>query len=128
MRYGIRQKDLAEMLGYEQSYISALEIGTKGPPTEALVSKLGDELNLGEGERAALRTAVQESQRKYVLPNDAPDDVFRMCSELWAGLENLHPAQVQMIREVIHLKDQLMTFRRPEQGRVYRRQKEVAEM
>ena len=37
LRHQIRQSELAELLGYEQSYISALEIGAKGPPTEEFV-------------------------------------------------------------------------------------------
>lgn len=37
LRHQIRQAELAELLGYEQSYISALEIGAKGPPTEEFV-------------------------------------------------------------------------------------------
>jgi transcriptional regulator with XRE-family HTH domain len=40
MRHGIRQAELAEALGYEQSYISALEVGLKGPPTEVFVERL----------------------------------------------------------------------------------------
>jgi predicted transcriptional regulator len=34
MRLEIRQAELAALVGYEQSYISALEVGLKGPPTE----------------------------------------------------------------------------------------------
>ena len=40
MRHEIRQSELAELLGYEQSYISALEIGAKGPPTPEFIEKL----------------------------------------------------------------------------------------
>jgi predicted transcriptional regulator len=35
LQHQIRQSELAELLGYEQSYISALEVGIKGPPTES---------------------------------------------------------------------------------------------
>lgn len=40
MRHNIRQSELAERLGYEQSYISALEIGLKGPPGPDFVDRL----------------------------------------------------------------------------------------
>lgn len=33
MRYGIRQRDLAERMGYETGYFSALEVGIKGTTT-----------------------------------------------------------------------------------------------
>ncbi len=128
MRYGIRQTDLAAMLGYEQSYVSAVEIGTKGPPTEEFVGKLVKVLELGEEECKALDLAVRESQRKYVIPNDASTDTFRMCSELFSELQNLHPAQIEMIRNVIGLRRKLDATPRPELGRVRRQRREVAEM
>jgi predicted transcriptional regulator len=34
MQHGICQTVLADMIGYEQTYISALEVGKKGPPTQ----------------------------------------------------------------------------------------------
>lgn len=115
-------------MGYEQSYISALEIGTRGPPTDEFVAKLVDVLKLDEEEQTALRRAVQESARRYILPNNAPTEVFRMYAELWEGQEQLHPAQIQMIREVIRLKDSIANTVRPGPGRVIRRQEREAEM
>lgn len=40
MRHGVRQVELAERIGYEQSYISALEAGAKGPPTPEFIDRL----------------------------------------------------------------------------------------
>jgi len=40
MRLEIRQAELAELVGYEQSYISALEVGLKGPPTQEFITRL----------------------------------------------------------------------------------------
>jgi transcriptional regulator with XRE-family HTH domain len=128
MRYGIRQLDLANLLGCEQSFISSLEIGSRGPPTDEFVTRLIDALNLEGEELAALLQSVQESKRKYVLPSSAPTDVYRMCAELWADMDRLHPAQVQMIREVIRLKDRITNVAPPERGRVVRQQTKEAEM
>jgi transcriptional regulator with XRE-family HTH domain len=128
MRYGIRQADLAQMLGYEQSYISALEIGVKGPPTEEFLDRLIRGLKLGEEEQAALKAAAQESKRKYFLPAGISVDAYRMCSELFRQLQDLHPAQIQMIRNVIGLRRQLGIAPGPDHGRVRRMQKEIAEM
>jgi transcriptional regulator with XRE-family HTH domain len=127
MRHGIRQSDLAAMLGYEQSYVSALEIGTKGPPTEEFVSKLTSVLELNDEDRNLLAIAVRESQRKYVIPVDASAEAFRMYRDLWDSLVDLHPTQMQIIRDVIRLKKQLVVGSPPEQGRIQRRRKEVAE-
>lgn len=127
-RHGLRQGELAVRLGYEQSYISALELGTKGPPTDEFVSKLIQVLDLEIDEQEALLKAIQESQRKYLVPNTAPADVFKLVSELWGALETLHPAQVAMMRDMIHLKSQLQTPCRPDVGRVHRKRREVAKM
>ena len=40
VRHGLRQVELAKLVGYEQSYISALEVGLKGPPTDEFVERL----------------------------------------------------------------------------------------
>ena len=53
MRHGMRQGDLAEAMGYEQTYISALEIGSKGPPTDEFIERAIKALQLGDAEQAA---------------------------------------------------------------------------
>lgn len=127
-RYGIRQHELAESMGYEQSYFSALEIGTKGPPTDEFVGKLIKALELGAEEQLELRLAVKESQRRYVLPGALPTDVYRMCSELMDRLECLHPAQVRMIRDLLRINDTVATPAAIYPRRLVRVRKEVAEM
>lgn len=117
-RYRVSQKELANIIGYEQGYISGLEIGRKGPPNEEFITKLIMGLNLDAIEQKALRQAVQESQRKYMLPGDASVEVFRMIHELWHEMENLHPAQVRMIRDVLHLRNELKVPNRSELGRI----------
>lgn len=128
MRFGIRQTDLARRIGYEQTYLSALEIGTKGPPNDELVDKLIRALSLDDEEQARLKLAVRESRKRYVVPPDMPADIYRMLSELWDSLDSLHPAQVQMIREITRIKEQLNATPMPERGRIVRQQKEVAKM
>ncbi len=100
---GRRQADFAEQLGYEQSYISAIELGTKGPPTEAFIERLVERLNLDDGWESRLRNALEESQRKIVLPNEASESVFRMFNELRRQLETLHPAQIELMQMALRL-------------------------
>lgn len=63
MKYGICQEALADLIGYEQTYISALERGTKGPPTEEFVKKLISKLNLPVDEQNRLQEALAASNR-----------------------------------------------------------------
>ena len=128
-RYRVSQKELAKLIGYEQGYISGLEIGRKGPPNEEFVVALITGLNLGIEERTALRKAVQESQRKYIVPGDASVEAFRMVHELWHEMENLHPAQIRIIRDILYLRNDLSMPNRSEPSRIsHREQTQGAKM
>jgi transcriptional regulator with XRE-family HTH domain len=59
LRYGVRQKDLAEAMGFEQSYVSALELGIKGPPSRDFVDRLARYLRLSADELAGLLSDAQ---------------------------------------------------------------------
>lgn len=54
----LRQRDLACRLGVNQSYISALELGIKGPPPSEFAQQLLVRLNLTEQEFATLVDAL----------------------------------------------------------------------
>lgn len=88
-------------MGYDQGYISGLELGRKGPPTKEFVTKLIVAMNLDENEQAALRQSVEESQRKFVLPGNASTEIYRMMRKLWEELDNLEPAQIRAITEIL---------------------------
>ncbi len=102
--HGLRQGDLAEAIGYEQSYVSALEVGMKGPPPDEFMERLVDRLSLNEDWRERLRAAVELSQRKFVIPNESPEIVFRLCNELRLKIDQLRPQQIELIRLVLQLQ------------------------
>jgi transcriptional regulator with XRE-family HTH domain len=104
-RHKVSQKELANLIGYKQGYISALEVGRKPPTNEDFIAKLIKGLKLDAVEQAALRQAVEESQRNYTLPDNASAEVSRMVNRLWHELENLSPAQIRIISEVAQLRD-----------------------
>lgn len=128
MSYGVRQVELAELLGYEQSYISALEIGTKGPPTQEFIERLIEVLSLSEQQQAELREAADASQRKFVIPSDVPEDVYWLIQDLRRHLNTLRPAEINILREIIKLKDSQAQHMPLPLRRVRSRQKEDAKM
>lgn len=103
-QHGLRQTELAERVGYEQSYISALEIGLKGPPTQEFIDRIAKAMPLSEAEKEKLRAAAQASQRKLVINPDAPTDIYWLLSDLRDEVHHLNAAQVRMIREVLALR------------------------
>lgn len=104
-RYGLRQGELASLVGYEQSYISALEVGLKGPPTIELVERLCEVLSLSSEEKQALYEALGASQRKFTIDLDAREDVYWMFRDLREYLPELSEAQVRVIRDIVRFHD-----------------------
>lgn len=128
MRFGVRQNELAELIGYDQTYISALEIGAKGPPPAEFVRRFSAALNLTEIEQRELHSAVAASHPKLVIDRDAPQEVFWMLARLRDRLPHLHPAQIRMISEIVDFPETLAE-RRPEAiARLKRRRNEEEKM
>jgi transcriptional regulator with XRE-family HTH domain len=105
MRHNIRQSELAELLGYEQSYISALEVGLKGPPTPEFVERMMKTLSLSPQEIDDLKKAVEASQRKLTIDANMPRDIYWLLHDLRTNISRLGPVQVRMIKDVLQLTD-----------------------
>jgi transcriptional regulator with XRE-family HTH domain len=101
--FGMRQAEFASKLGYEQSYVSAIEVGTKGPPNKEFIERVIAALELDEPWRQKLLEALNESQRKIVLSSDATEDTFKMFNELRRQIDQLHPGQVELIQMALRL-------------------------
>lgn len=127
MRYGIRQGDLAELIGYEQSYVSSLEVGIKGPPQPEFITQLIKALDLPPEDQARLHAAVTASQRKLVIDTDAPQELYRLVADLQKALPTLQPVQIRVIREVLAMKIQEEPMPEPVR-RLKRRKREEAKM
>lgn len=129
---GLRQSELAARLGYEQSYVSALEVGTKGPPTHEFVERLIARLSLDAEWQQRLWESYAMSQRKFVLPQQASAEMYRLCHELRMQIEHLHPAQIELIRFALRLPHHIDSERAGEHrssGQAKERNcKEVAKM
>ena len=80
MRHKIRQAELAALMGYEQRFISALEVGVKTPPAD-FVERLLETLQLSTGEREELAKAVSSSQRKLVIDTDSRKDIYLLLED-----------------------------------------------
>lgn len=103
----LRQKDLANAVGYEQSYISALEVSTKGPPTSEFINKLIKALNLTQEEQVQLKVAIQKSDRKFVIPTNSPEALYELCYELRQTADQVLPSQIEMILKVLRLPNDI---------------------
>ena len=101
------QKDLAEQLGYEQSYLSSLETGLKGPPTKELVGNLVNKFELTDFEAERIHRAVTMSDRKLTIPVDADEQVYRLVHEMRQRMHTLLPSQISTNTENPGIPDRL---------------------
>lgn len=128
LRSGMRQHELARLLGYEQAYVSAIELGTK-PPSEEFLEKLDRILSLNDRDKLDMRLAAQRSRRRFVLPADVPTETYLLCHELWQKIDRLYPAQIRALRELVRIDELLADEPTYGPARLRRRKsKEDAEM
>lgn len=92
-------------MGYAQGFVSSLELGKK-LPTDEFLDKLIQVLSLEVSEAEVLRKSAKESQRRYILAQDATPEQFRLVYNLWDKLGQLQPGQIRMIEEVLNFSNQ----------------------
>lgn len=109
----LRQKDAAEILGYEQSYLSALENGGKGPPQKNFINRLIMKYGLNDDEQSHLLIALKQSKRRIVLPLNADLDEYQIFNQLENQLGYLKPQQIELIKLALNLCG---TFQMPNQN------------
>lgn len=105
------QKDAADLLGYEQSYISGLENGQKSPPKNGFIQKLIKTYQLNDQEQQMLTEAIEHTRYIYKLPKDASSEAFLIFQALEKQITALSRNQMQLIKialglEVLHEREE----------------------
>ncbi|OIQ70083.1 hypothetical protein GALL_483100 [mine drainage metagenome] len=126
LRNSQRQSEMAEIMGYEQAYISSVELGTK-PPSQGFLDKLSA-IYLNERDQLEMMQELEKSKRRYILPAEVPTETYHLCSELWGKIDRLHPAQIKAMRELLKLDELMADTRRVSTERIRRRAKEESKM
>ncbi len=127
LQVGMTQLDLAHLIGYEQAYLSSIELGSKSPSKEFL-DKLEAALKLSEKDRLSLGVALQASKRRFTLPPEASTETFRFCNDLWGKIERLHPALLDAMHLMLKVEDQVAERPRLQPNRLRRRGNKEAKM
>ena len=101
---GIRQKDAAEKLGYEQSYISAVELGLKDPPRQpGFLERLAKTYQLTEHEQHHLKDLLHLSNRIITIPKKASEEEFYLGHQLEQKFGTLSADQIHLINVVLNM-------------------------
>lgn len=129
LHLGLSQDELAELLGYKQGYLSKVELGEK-PPSDELINRLQQTFELSDKHQEEIQSALKNSGRRFTLPAEVPTETYALCHELWDKIDRLYPAQIEAIRQLIKLPDQVEEEPSHFAPRLRRRQgkDEVAEM
>lgn len=93
----LQQKTMAEIIGCEQSYLSALETDSKVPPQQEKLLQLVKKLNLSLKDEALLLMAAEKSRRSIRLPLKAQSQVFELCHKLENQLPTISAIQLELI-------------------------------
>lgn len=104
-RLKLSQRALADLVGYEQGMISALELD-KTSPTDEFVDKLIGSLDLSSSELEQLKRLAKFSQRKYTIPPGTPAEAFPMVYRLWNALPELQSLEIRIIENLLSLQEQ----------------------
>jgi len=127
LRGGFSQLELAKKLGYEQTYVSAIELGTK-PPSSEFLAKLTETLALADSDQRDLERELEDSPRRIVIPSDLPTNEYRLYAELRRKVGQLLPAQIDAIRTILRMDDEMAARPRYGVARLRRKAKEEPKM
>lgn len=101
-RHRKSQTKLARELGYEQAYVSGIELGRKKPSRDFL-ERLVVALQISEAEQAEMHLALKKSRRRYVLSSTATLATYEIYYAFCEQLDHLYPAQIEIIRQTLSL-------------------------
>lgn len=103
---GFRQKEAAEKLGYEASYLSAIELGQKDPPKyAAFLEKLVKTYQLTEAEHLNLKELLLLSKRTLTISRNASEEEFYIGHQLESKFGTLNKHQIYLIKIALCLNE-----------------------
>lgn len=99
----LQQRELAEQVGIQPCYISAMEGGKKGPPSKAVLQKLIETLELSPEEAQSLESSVGPSERVFRVPDNVCLEEYEFLWELRQRLGSLSGEELALMSHVLRL-------------------------
>lgn len=100
-RRRLKPSELAEQLGYERSYVSSIVSGARGLPRRPFIVRLIDRLKLTPDEIEELNRVVEKSDRRIVLPANAPVAEYELWHQLREQSGHLTPGSIRVIMTIL---------------------------
>ncbi|QHE83382.1 helix-turn-helix transcriptional regulator [Hydrogenophaga sp. BPS33] len=102
---GLRQQELADLVGCDRTYLSALENDQRPAPTIEFLERLIQALALNEEEAEGLRSARSRSRRTYTVPGDSPQATYDFVHDLFTRLDKLTTRHLRALSAVLQISD-----------------------
>lgn len=102
---GLRQQELADLVGCERTYLSALENDQRPAPSTEFLERLIKALDLSEEEAENLRAARSRSKRTYTVPTDSPRATYEFVHDLFTRLDKLTAWHLHALSVVLQIGD-----------------------
>jgi len=93
----LSQKEAALLLGYEQSFLSAIEGSCKDVPEKYFVNKLIQKYQLSLEEQKLLYDAISRSNRKLIIPLKSSETVYDLIYRMNEQIDRLSDRQIKLI-------------------------------
>lgn len=101
----LKQKELANLLGINPSYISLLETGKKPPPAIHIREKISEVLNFNRDEKRHLKLYAEQSARVFHLPDDISLEVYLLANQFHKCIRDLSAGQAAAIQSILEIDD-----------------------
>jgi transcriptional regulator with XRE-family HTH domain len=93
----MKQCDLAKEIGVNPSYVSAIEGGTKAPPSTPIIQAIVEVLGLSKKEEELLWEYAEQSIRVLRIPEDLPLQEYAVVKSLKNAFGSLSEDQITII-------------------------------
>ena len=103
---GYQLTQLALSVGISPCYLSSLESGKKGPPSQKVLDRIISELNLSSEEMVELETARSASNKTYTMPDGLEIYQQVLVSHIWSRLDSIKPEQAACIEMILKLTEE----------------------
>lgn len=106
----LQQKQMADIMGINPCYVSALEKGRRRVPSKHVISRVVAQLKLTQEEQAALWHSVEISEPQFRLPNTMSREEFEFVYKLRRSLGHLSHSQLVIMGEALDLGNQMRSL------------------
>ena len=103
----LQQKQMADVMGINPCYVSALEKGRRRAPSKQVISRIIERLKLTHDEQIALWHAVEISEPHIRLPSTMSKAEFEFVHKLRSSLGTLSHSQLVIMEEALDWGNQV---------------------